>query len=284
MEELVQELAAYFTTRRLLIWASALALFIVGTLVSRALSVLVGKIAARRAGPRHAEVLQRTSFYGFLVLTVGVVLSHLGFDLKVLLGAAGVLTVAIGFASQTSASNIISGLFLLGERPFVVGDTLQIADTIGEVVSIDLLSVRIRTFDNLAVRVPNETLLKTTFTNLTHFPIRRLDILIGVAYDSDIEEVRRVLLGVADRNALCLDEPRPLFLFKGFGDSALSVQFSVWAVKENYLEMRNTIYVEIKRALDAHGIVIPFPQRTVHIVESGEKIRTASKQDNAEFV
>ncbi|MEZ4461280.1 MAG: mechanosensitive ion channel [bacterium] len=81
---------------------------------------------------------------------------------------------------------MISGLFLLGERPFVVGDTLQINDTVGEVVSIDLLSVTIRTFDNLAVRVPNETLLKTTFSEPDAFlPIRPLDILLGVAYRED---------------------------------------------------------------------------------------------------
>lgn len=269
MDDLIRELTAYFTTRRMLSWASALVLFFIGVLISKALSAVVGRMTAHRAGPRQAIVLQRTSYYGFLVLTSGFVLSHLGFDLKVLLGAAGVLTVAIGFASQTSASNIISGLFLLGERPFVVGDIIQIGETVGEVMSIDLLSVRIRTYDNLAVRVPNETLLKTAFTNLTHFPIRRVDIQLAISYHADIERVRAVLLEVAENNRLCLDEPKPLIFFKGFGESGLNVQFSVWAVTENFIELSNTIHIDIKRALDAEGIEVPYPQRTIHVVNEG---------------
>lgn len=281
MDEIIREFSQYFTTRRMLSWASALALFLIGVLISKALSAVVGRMTAHRAGPRQALVLQRTSYYGFLVLTSGFVLSHLGFDLKVLLGAAGVLTVAIGFASQTSASNIISGLFLLGERPFVVGDIIQIGETTGEVMSIDLLSVRIRTFDNLAVRVPNETLLKTSFTNLTHFPIRRIDILLAISYHTDIERVRTVLLEVAEHNRLCLDEPKPLILFKGFGESGLNVQFSVWAVTENFIELSNTIHVDIKRALDREGIEVPYPQRTLHIVREGRMPTFGNQHDDA---
>ena len=278
-DEIVREISHYFTTKRLLLWGSGVAIFVVGLIISKALAAVVGRIASHRAGPRHGVVLQRVSYYGFFAVTFGVVLSHLGFDLRVLLGAAGVLTVAVGFASQTSASNVISGLFLLGERPFVVGDTLQIAETVGEVVSIDLLSVTIRTFDNLAVRVPNETLLKTTFTNLTHFPIRRLDILLGVAYREDIEHVRDVLMAVAHENSLCLDEPKPLFLFKGFADSALNVQFSVWAVREEYLEMRNQMYIAIKKAFEAEKIEIPYPQRTLHLADRGQIPTFAADDD-----
>lgn len=269
MHDLFQEFTNYFTTKRMVLWGSTLFLFLVGLVISKALAMLVGRVAARRAGPRHAQVLQRISYYAFFVVTCAMALSRLGFDLRVLLGAAGVLTVAIGFASQTSASNVISGLFLLGERPFLIGDILQIGDTVGEVLSIDLLSVTLRTFDNLAVRVPNETLLKTTFVNLTHFPIRRTDIMLSIAYSEDIEHVREVLMRVADANPLCLDEPAPLFLFQGFADSSLSIQFSVWSVREEYLEMRNQIYVEIKKAFEIEKIEIPYPQRTLHIADEG---------------
>jgi small-conductance mechanosensitive channel len=203
-------------------------------------------------------------FISSLALFVASALRELGFSLGVLLGAAGVLSVAIGFASQTSASNLISGLFLIGERPFGAGDVIKVGDTTGEVLSVDLLSVKLRTFDNLFVRIPNETLIKSEVTTLTRFPIRRFDLMVGVAYKEDIERVRAVLMEVAERNALCLDEPKPLFIFNGFGDSSLNIQFSVWAKRENFLDLRNSMQIEIKKAFDAEDIEIPFPHVTLY--------------------
>lgn len=209
-------------------------------------------------------IVRRFSFYAVLGLFVTMALSELGVNLGVLLGAAGILTVALGFASQTSASNVISGLFLLGERPFSPGDIIRIGETTGEVLSIDLLSAKLRTFDNLYVRVPNETLVKSQIINLSRFPIRRVDLQIGVAYKEDIERVREVLLGVAERNPLCLQEPTPLLIFQGFAESALSLQFSVWARRENFLDLKYSIQAEIKEAFDEHAIEIPFPHRTLY--------------------
>jgi len=214
---------------------------------------------------RHQQLLMaRIAKYIVLVIFLIMGLKEMGFDLGVLIGAAGILSVAIGFASQTSASNIISGLFLVAERPFSVGDLITIGSTTGEVVSIDLLSVKLRTFDNLFVRIPNETLIKTEVTTLTRFPIRRIDLAIGVAYKEDINKVRKVMEDVADNNMLCLDEPKPVFVFKGFGDSSLDMQFSVWVKRENYLALRNSIYEEIKAAFDQEGIEIPFPHISVY--------------------
>ncbi len=265
MQDLLNEFFHYFSSKRMLLWGTSFALLMIGVMLSRLLAFIVARIAQHSTGPRQAAVLRRLSYYALLAMTWSLVLGRLGFDLKVLLGAAGVLTVAVGFASQTSASNVISGLFLLGERPFVIGDFIQIDEIVGEVISIDLLSVRIRTYDNLAVRVPNETLLKTSFTNLTHFPIRRLDIHLGVSYREDIEHVRDVLMAVGDANPLCLDEPKPIFLFNGFQESSLSVQFSVWGTRETYWDLHTSMYIAIRRAFDEEEIVIPYPQRTLHI-------------------
>ena len=131
-------------------------------------------------------------------------------------------------------------------------------------LSIDLLAVKLRTFDNLFVRVANENLIKSEITNLTRFPIRRVDLQIGVAYKEDLEKVFEVLSDVADRNPLCLEEPKPLFIFEGYGDSALIFQFSIWAQRENFLELKTGIQLEIKEAFDAQGIEIPFPHRTLY--------------------
>jgi len=235
-----------------------------GFLIGRILANLVGRIPSTHLDRHMGLILRRVIFYGILLLAFTSALHQMGFKLGVLLGAAGIISVAIGFASQTSASNLISGLFLVWERPFSVGDTIRVGTTVGEVVSIDLLSVKLRTFDNLFVRLPNETLIKTEMTNLSRFPIRRLDLQIGVAYKEDIKRVRKVLDEVATANPLCLEEPKPQFLFLGFGDSALNLQFNVWAQRENFLEMRNSLQIEIKEAFDREGIEIPFPHRTLY--------------------
>jgi len=237
----------------------AVVILLVGWGLARFLSRSAGRLVTKYAGPQQGLLASRVSYYGMLALVLVSVLGELGFELSVLLGAAGVLSVAIGFASQTSASNLISGLFLMAEKPFVVGDVIKVASTTGEVLAIDLLSVKLRTFDNLYVRIPNETMVKAEITNLTRFPIRRLDVQVGVAYKEDIGKVREVLLRVAEKNPLCLEEPKPLFIFLGFGDSALNLQFSVWALRQNFVDLRNTIHEEIKLAFDEAGIEIPFP-------------------------
>jgi small-conductance mechanosensitive channel len=235
--------------------------------VGLVLGRVLGNGLARMFGAEDAQrsmILRRVSFYAVAGLFTASALMDLGFDLGVLLGAAGILTVAIGFASQTSASNVISGLFLLGERPFSVGDVIRVNGTTGEVLSVDLLSVKLRTFDNLFVRIPNETMIKTEMTNLRRFPIRRYDLMVGVAYKEDLRRVRDVLLEVADRNPLCLEEPAPIIIFQGYADSSINHQFSVWAKTDNYLELRNTIPLEVKEAFDEADIEIPFPHRTLY--------------------
>ena len=264
METIFDSATDFVTLDRLIAIGSAILKVVVGIILARLVSRGVGRFFSSQASSHQALLIRRVTFYLIAGLFVASALVSLGFDISVLLGAAGILTVAIGFASQTSASNVISGLFLLGEKPFSIGDTVQIGTTTGIVLSVDLLSVKLRTFDNLFVRVPNEAIIKSEITNLTRFPIRRFDILMGVAYKEDLDAVRDVLMDVADRAPLCLEEPQPLFIYKGFGDSALNFQFSVWAKSERYLEMRNAIQIEIKKAFDGAGIEIPFPHRALY--------------------
>jgi small-conductance mechanosensitive channel len=242
----------------------ALVILVVGFIVARLAAAGMARFLKSRATPQGVMVVRRAVFYALLFIVIASTLRQLGFQLGVLLGAAGILTVAIGFASQTSVSNLISGLFVIAERAFVVGDVIRVDDITGEVLSIDLLSVKVRTFDNTLVRVPNENIIKTKVTNLTHFPIRRIDLQIGVAYKEDLRKVRDLLFRVAEVNPVCLEEPAPLFIFKKYGDSALEFQFSIWTRKENYLALLNSAHIEIKEAFDANGIEIPFPHRSIY--------------------
>ncbi len=264
MKQTLEILREILGSGQLMAGVHALVILVAGWGLARFLSRSAARLVTKYGGPQQGLLARRVSYYGLMALVLVSVLRELGFELSVLLGAAGVLSVAIGFASQTSASNLISGLFLMAEKPFVVGDVIKVGSTTGEVLSVDLLSVKLRTFDNLYVRIPNETMVKAEITNLTRFPIRRLDVQVGVAYKEDVGKVREALLRVAEKNPLCLEEPKPLFIFLGFGDSALNIQFSVWAMRQNFVDLRNTIHEEIKLAFDQAGIEIPFPHRTLY--------------------
>ena len=198
-------------------------------------------------------------------------------DRNILLGTAGVAGIAIGFASQTSVSNMISGLFLISEKPFEVNDVITVAGSTGIVMSIDLLSVKIRTFANTFIRIPNETIIKTEVTNITRFPIRRLDINLRVGFDEDIEKVRNLLLEICAENSNILDNPAPLFIFNGFGESAIELFFGVWFDKDSYIAAKNSILLQIKDRFRAEGISIPYPG--IRLVQPADQIPAVSSAE-----
>ena len=248
----------------------ALVLIAAGLVAAQLARLALERAFARSLSRQQLMLARRVAYYGVAGLFLLSALRELNFDLSVLLGAAGILTVAVGFASQTSASNLISGLFLVAERSVEVGDVIKIQDITGEVLSVDLLSTKLRTFDNLLVRIPNETMVKANITNFNRFPIRRVDLQVGVAYGEDLERVTRTLLSAAEAHPLCLDDPTPLLIAQGFADSAVTYQLSAWAKTENWLELRNALQGAVKRALDEADIEIPFPHRALVLASPGE--------------
>lgn len=214
---------------------------------------------------QHRLIVRRLTSGIILVLTAAWIMSELGLKLSVVLGAAGVLTVAVGFAAQTSFSNLISGIFLMAEQPFRIGDIIEVDTFSGEVLSIDLLSVKICTFNNLQVRIPNETMLKANVITLTRFAIRRHEFRITLPYEQDLDEVRTLLLGVAARCPHALQNPAPQFLFQKYTDAGFDIQFAVWAERAQFLDMRTEIAIEAQRAFAAAGVSFATAQRTLHL-------------------
>lgn len=235
-----------------------------GLIALNVLAYAAARLPSSRQSPHIAQILRKLILYGGALLIFITVLLEMGFDLTGVLATAGVATVAIGFAAQTSLSNLISGLFLIGEKPFQIGDLVRVGGTFGVVDSIDLLSIKIRTLDNLFVRIPNESMLKEPVTTITRYPVRRMDLEIGVAYKEDVRRVMEVLRELAASNPYALDDPEPLILFDRFGDSALQFRFGVWFEKSNYLALRNSLLTELKERFDEEGIEIPFPHVTLY--------------------
>jgi small-conductance mechanosensitive channel len=252
------------------LWASdtvraglrALLIVAVGLLVTR---VVNNRLKLWSLHAQHRLIVRRVITGAILVISAVWAVSALGLELGVVLGTAGVLTVAVGFAAQTSFSNLISGIFLMAEQPFRVGDVIKVGDTAGEVMSIDLLSVKLCTSDNLQVRIPNETMLKANVVNQTRFLLRRHDFKLAVAYQHDLARVRRLLLDLADDNPLCLRNPMPAFQVLGFGPASIEVQLSVWATRHTLGELRTELAIALQRALADQGIELPVPQRTFEL-------------------
>jgi small-conductance mechanosensitive channel len=256
---------------------------VIGLFLARFLAIFVERNIMRRSTPQRRMIVRKAISYSVFVLVVLVVLRELGVELATLLGAAGIVGIAVGFASQTSVSNIISGLFLISEKPFAVGDVIKIGGTTGIIQSIDLLSIKIRTFDNLFVRIPNEKILTSEVTNITRFPIRRMDIVIHVGYAQDLSHVQNVLADVARKNPFCLDEPEPLILFNDFKESGIEVLYGLWFGKDDFLNLKNSIMIDITTRFAVEGIEIPYPQRVLRPSGSADPlaIRIVGERDGA---
>jgi small-conductance mechanosensitive channel len=123
------------------------------------------------------------------------------------------------------------------------------------------------------VRIPNESLIKSRVVNRSRFPIRRLDLKLGIAYAEDVERVEALLLSLAGKNPVCLEEPKPFVLVTAFGPSSVELQFSVWVPRDQLLSGRSSIMVAIKKALDREGIEIPFPHTSVYAGSHSEPFR-----------
>lgn len=242
------------------------ALFLVGFgyFISRWISAAIEKSMNNHFNRHQTMIARRLMFYTIFLLFIISALHQLGFKLSVLLGAAGIFTVAIGFASQTAASNLVSGIFLLFERPFKVGDLIEVGSTFGYVEAIDLLSTKVKTVDNILVRLPNETLIKSAISNLSYFKTRRGEIIIGVAYDCDVDLAKKILLDLAQAHELVLKKPEASVIINQFADSAINLKFTFWTKTADVFNVRNELREQIKQQFDKEKIEIPFPQLHLH--------------------
>ena len=263
-------LLKYFTPEILEKIIFAVIILVIGLLIIYGLTFIVKKILPKKWSRQRKMVVNRFIQYSGYVSLFFILISELGLtkSLTAIFGAAGVIGIIIGFASQTSIGNIISGFFLVSEKSFELGDVIRIGDKTGTVYSIDLLSIKIKTFDNLLLRIPNQTVISSEVINVTRFPIRRLDFNVSVAYKEDLGKVVSVLENVAKNNPLSLEEPESIIVFNNFGDSGIDILFGVWFEKTNYLQVKNSIFMEIKQAFDAEGIEIPFPHVSVYTGEA----------------
>lgn len=289
MNETLEEVAeaaanvgsSFFTTttnmlnwgKSLLTWENlfkligAIIIFAIIFVIYKLLLRAIKKIPAEKTTPQRTAILKRTVKYLFYTVTVIYVLSLFGIKLSAIWGAAGIAGVAIGFAAQTSVSNLISGLFVITEGALKIGDTIIVDGVTGVVDAINLISVRIHTYDNQMVRIPNSTIINTNLTNNSYHKTRRLTLQVSVSYDTDMEQALQAL---SKAPALCptvISEPAPAVWFDGFGSSGLTMTVAVWFESSDFLQTKNDLHIAIKKVLDQAQITIPFNKVEVKILE-----------------
>jgi small-conductance mechanosensitive channel len=219
-----------------------------------------------------------------IVLVVGVfiVLDNTGIHLGTLAVFAGAVGVGIGFGLQNIASNFISGLVILAERPITIGDRVEVAGITGQVQQIRARSTVILTNDNITMIVPNTKFIDSPVTNWTYGDPRvRFRIPIGVAYGSDLEKVRNALVEVARENSNVLPQPEPTVFLETFGESSINLELVVWSKEMSYRprRFRSDLNFAIAEKLRETGIEIPGPQRDLHFRDGVVRVEmTASKK------
>jgi len=263
----------------------ALGVFAAGLLLTRFVQRwFTGRVFAdrRRSDSGLNESVRVGIGYLGFVLAALAGISYLGVDFSNLAIIAGALSVGIGFGLQSIVNNFVSGLILLVERPIKIGDYIQVGAQEGTVKKISVRSTEIETIHRQSVIIPNATLITDPVVNWMHLDKScRLDIPIGVDYGTDVEQLRSVLLGVAEKYRGVLRSPPPVAHFAGFGDSSLDFELRVFLrdVRERIKSMSELRFA-ILAALREAGISIPFPQRDIHVKDgNGEDIGNGDAQE-----
>lgn len=225
---------------------------------------------------KHAEASVQTFLVSFVGIALKVVIlitaaAYLGVPMTSMVAMLGSAGLALGLALQGGLSNLAGGLMILMFKPFSVGDYITFEDVTGTVISVGMFYSTIRTDSNVRVVYPNSTLTGKQITNYSAEPVRRAEFLFSVAYDSDLDTVKRTLLDTAAANEFVLPEPAPRAYLYNQADSALVYRLLAWAKTEDYWPLMFSLNEEVKRALDAAGITIPYPQVDVHMKHEAEE-------------
>lgn len=272
----IDEISKYFTWGNFFKIIISIISIIIFYFVYRLIKRLVSKTANAKLGKHSSLILTKTVSYVFYVLICMYVLSLFGVNLKAIWGAAGVAGLAIGFAAQTSVSNLISGLFVLGERTMKIGDFIQVGDVSGTIDTIGLLSVKIHTLDNQLIRIPNSSIISSNLINFSHYSTRRFVFEIPVSYNSDMDKALQAISKVPSRCSCILEKPAPSVYFDGF-NSGITIKLAVWFKSSDLITVKNQVYTNIINVCREDKIEIPYEHFDITIVENKNIAKNSKK-------
>ncbi len=204
--------------------------------------------------PVRIPIMVRLLTYLAVFIVGASIMQELGINITALLGAAGILGVAIGFAAQASVSNIISGIFILIERPFSIDDEIQIDEFSGKVVDINLFSIGLLTPDHRSIRIPHEKLLKNVIINKTHRAKRRYEVTIALASYEDLDRARAVFVDAMRNESYCLTSPEPIVWVDTINGDVTQLIVGVWVDSSKLVEAKHRLVGALYHACKKENI------------------------------
>jgi small-conductance mechanosensitive channel len=249
------------------LWAGGITLgaVILATVAFR----LVSRLAQRAVAPLVARLLGRLAAIVVFVFGFFYAMQQVGVSVAPLFGILGLLGLALAFAFQEVLENFIAGILLSARRPFSQGDEITTSDHRGIVEDVSLRELTIRTYDGEMVIIPNRSVWNNPLVNHTRKGTRRTTVGVGVAYDSSLPDVERILLDTLRATEGVLDEPAPQAFAHEFGDSSINFALRFWHAAPISAEwdVRNRVVQRVHAALNEAGVEIPFPQRVVELLQ-----------------
>jgi len=243
--------------------------FIITSIILRVIRAAVTRKIKDEDKGKFITVFSFVKYFVFVILFL-VVLSNSGVQLTAVFTGTAALLIGVGLALQTFFQDIISGIFILVDQSLNVDDIIEIDGKVGKVISINLRTTKAVTIQNKVLIIPNHLYLTNTLFNWTqNETITRESVSVGVAYGSDVQLVKKLLLEATENINGVLTKPAPLVLFNDFGDSSLNFKL-VFTVKDSFtmVELASNLRFEIDRLFREHKVTIPFPQRDVHLFQT----------------
>ncbi|MFC1890507.1 mechanosensitive ion channel family protein [Thermodesulfobacteriota bacterium] len=235
----------------------------VSLIAARMITLYVKRYFREKVDRDHLEIIVKIIRYGILTVAAVWVMTLLGVNPSGLLVAGGVAGIVIGFASQSIVGNLISGIFLMIERPIKIGEAVRIGDVSGYVEDINIISTNIRKYDGLYVRIPNESVFTSSITNLVAHAARRFEYIVGIRYSDDADKAVEIIKTFLSDEAFVLKDPEPLVFVDELGNNSVNIAVRPWAPVSEWYSMKMKLLWKIKRTLEEQGIEIAFPQRVV---------------------
>ena len=267
----LDELAQYFTWANLMKVVTSVVAILIFFLVYRLIKRAIKSKAVNKFEKHTVTIINKIVSYAFYILIGMYILSLFGINLSAIWGAAGVAGLAIGFAAQTTVSNLISGIFVLSEKAMKIGDFISVSGVSGIVDNVGLLSVKIHTLDNQMVRIPNSSIINSNLMNYNHFKLRRLVFEIPISYDSDMTRALEAINKVPGMCPTVLQDPAPCAFYEGFGN-AVNLRLAVWFKGEDLIQTKNDVYINTVKVFNEYGDVsIPFTRYDIKIIEDDKK-------------
>jgi small conductance mechanosensitive channel len=254
--------------------ALAWSLRLLGALVIVAIGMrIVGRLAAlaerslARANVEAtaAQFLRKVAYVVLMVVLLLAALQVIGIPMTSMIAVLGAAGLAIGLALKDSLSNIASGVMLVSLKPFKVGDIVTIAGETCRVESVSIFQTRLRGADNQTIVLPNSLVTTDSIINLTPDTMRRIELVVGIAYDADIDRAREVAMALMRADPRVLAEPEPNVLVYALADSSVNLGIRCHVRNEDWFLAKCELTEKVKQGFDAAGIAIPFPQRDVHM-------------------